>query len=236
MEFIVFVLSACIGSFINVVAYSLPRKMDFVFRRSRCDHCLHQLSFFDMIPIVSFIFLKGKCRYCHSFISLRDSIVELICGFIGVILYDKFGQVIFLIAYLFFIILVLSSLIDIDTMIVYDELLVLLFITGLFFMNIFSLTFVDRISGMFILSAPMYMFNLYKESFGGGDIKLFTILGFLFGTEGVLCIFIYASFLTSLYALVGFVFKKVKVDGYIPFVPFISVGSLIFVLFENLFV
>ncbi len=236
MEVIIFIVCMCIGSFINVVAYSLPRKIDFVFRRSRCDHCHHQLSFFDMIPVLSFILLKGKCRYCQNTISLRDSVVELICGIIGVILYDKFELFIFLFVYLFFIILLLLSLIDIDTMIVYDELLALLFITGLFLMNIFSLALIDRIIGMFILSIPMYLFNFYKESFGGGDIKLFMILGFLFGSEGVLCIFIYASFIASLYAFGSFVFKKIKIDSYIAFVPFISVGTLIFVLFENLFV
>ena len=229
MEIFVFVFSLCVGSFINVVAYSIPRKLDFISRRSQCDICHVQLSMPDMIPLISYILLDGKCRYCHSHISIRYFIVEMMSGIVGVLFYWKFGLCFFI--FVFFSILMLLSLIDLDSMIVYDELLVLLFCVEMFLISMFPVPFLERIVSFIFTGILFLCFNNFIiESFGGGDIKLFMVLGFLFGVKGIVLIFTYSVLSSCFVCMFLLVFKKLKFDSYIPFVPFICLGTLIYIL------
>ena len=72
----VFAIGACVGSFLNVVVWRLPRDESLVTPPSRCPKCGHRLAWFDNLPIVGWIFLRGKCRYCKQPISPRYPIVE----------------------------------------------------------------------------------------------------------------------------------------------------------------
>jgi leader peptidase (prepilin peptidase) / N-methyltransferase len=70
-------LGACIGSFLNVVIYRLPRGLSVSQpRRSFCPSCETQIEWYDNIPVVSWILLKGRCRHCGSPISLQYPLVE----------------------------------------------------------------------------------------------------------------------------------------------------------------
>ena len=62
--------SLCFGSFLNVVIYRLPNKMNLSKPSSHCPNCGYKLRWYDNIPILSYILLKGKCRYCGSKIGL----------------------------------------------------------------------------------------------------------------------------------------------------------------------
>jgi leader peptidase (prepilin peptidase)/N-methyltransferase len=75
--FILFTLwGACVGSFLNVVVYRLPRGKNLVTPRSACPRCGHQLAWFDNIPVLGWIILCGRCRYCKAPISAEYPIVE----------------------------------------------------------------------------------------------------------------------------------------------------------------
>jgi leader peptidase (prepilin peptidase)/N-methyltransferase len=69
-----------VGSFLNVVAYRLHTKEQFLRGRSRCPHCGHELSVADLVPLFSFLALRGRCRYCRAPISLQYLLVELATG------------------------------------------------------------------------------------------------------------------------------------------------------------
>ncbi|MAG58773.1 MAG: prepilin peptidase [Planctomycetes bacterium] len=72
------VLGACIGSFLNVVVYRLPREcMSLVKPRSRCPRCATAIAWFDNLPVLSWMVLGGKCRHCALGISFRYPAVEL---------------------------------------------------------------------------------------------------------------------------------------------------------------
>ncbi len=72
-----FVLGACIGSFLNVVAYRVPKGLSIVTPPSRCPHCETLLRAADNIPVVGWLLLRGRCRYCATPISARYPVVEL---------------------------------------------------------------------------------------------------------------------------------------------------------------
>lgn len=109
-----FVLGLVIGSFLNVVAYRLPRRLQqewksecstllgvappeknerwgIVRPRSRCPHCGHAISTLENIPVISFLALRGKCSACKAPISLRYPIIELLTAVCTMLLGLRFG-------------------------------------------------------------------------------------------------------------------------------------------------
>jgi leader peptidase (prepilin peptidase)/N-methyltransferase len=77
-----FFFGACVGSFLNVVIYRLPRGMSLVHPGSRCPTCGHAIRGWDNIPLVSWLLLRGKCRDCSAPISPRYYYVELTVGLV----------------------------------------------------------------------------------------------------------------------------------------------------------
>ena len=83
----VFVLGACIGSFLNVVIYRLPAGMALSHPGSRCPFCETELAARDNIPILGWVFLRGKCRYCSVPIAARYPLIESLVGLAFLILF-----------------------------------------------------------------------------------------------------------------------------------------------------
>jgi leader peptidase (prepilin peptidase)/N-methyltransferase len=70
-------LGACIGSFLNVVIYRLPREhLSIVSPGSHCTFCGTPLAWYDNIPIISYLWLGGKCRSCRVAISSQYLVLE----------------------------------------------------------------------------------------------------------------------------------------------------------------
>ena len=86
---LIFIIGTLFGSFATLAVYRLPLKKDIVKERSFCPNCGHKLGFFDLIPVLSYIFLGGKCRYCKEKIRPRYFIIEIISGFMAVLLFLK---------------------------------------------------------------------------------------------------------------------------------------------------
>lgn len=80
-----FVFGACIGSYINVI-----RVRGFIqscIGRSYCPNCKKQLSWYHLVPILSFIFLRAKCGYCDNKIDVKYFLYELVFGIISSFLF-----------------------------------------------------------------------------------------------------------------------------------------------------
>ena len=82
-----FTLGATVGSFLNVVAYRMPRGESVVFRSSRCPACGARISARDNIPILGWLLLRGRCRACQIAISPRYPTVEAITALMFLALY-----------------------------------------------------------------------------------------------------------------------------------------------------
>lgn len=77
---------ACVGSFLNVVAWRLPRAcMSIVRPRSRCPRCAHEIAWYDNLPVLSWVLLRGRCRGCGVGISVRYPLVEALCALLFVV-------------------------------------------------------------------------------------------------------------------------------------------------------
>jgi leader peptidase (prepilin peptidase)/N-methyltransferase len=78
----VFILGACVGSFLNVVVWRLPRGESLVTPPSHCPKCNTPLAWYDNVPVFGWIMLKGRCRYCKEPISPRYPFVEAVTGWL----------------------------------------------------------------------------------------------------------------------------------------------------------
>ena len=75
-----FVVGSCVGSFVNVCAYRIPRAMSLLRPRSRCPRCGTTIRQRDNIPILGWLILRGRCRACRGEIPARYPSVELAAG------------------------------------------------------------------------------------------------------------------------------------------------------------
>lgn len=77
---LIFIIGSLFGSFLTLATYRIPLHKNITHERSFCPNCKHKLSFFDLIPILSYIFLRGRCRYCKKKIKIRYLIFEVFTG------------------------------------------------------------------------------------------------------------------------------------------------------------
>ena len=75
-------VGCCVGSFLNVVIYRLPRDKSLITPPSACPSCETPIRFYDNIPLLSWLILGRKCRRCAAPISPRYFIIELFTGLI----------------------------------------------------------------------------------------------------------------------------------------------------------
>jgi len=81
----------CIGSFLNVVIYRLPRDQSLRSPRwSACPYCRKRIRWYDNLPIISFILLGGRCRHCNAPIATRYVVVEAAMAMVVLVLFDAF--------------------------------------------------------------------------------------------------------------------------------------------------
>ena len=80
LTLLLLIAGACIGSFINVVVWRLPRRESVVWPGSHCPNCGHGVRWHDNIPVVGWFVLAGRCRDCGWRIPLRYPLVELSCA------------------------------------------------------------------------------------------------------------------------------------------------------------
>lgn len=75
-----FVLGACVGSFLNVCIYRLPSGLSLIWPPSHCPKCLRRIAWYDNLPILSYFILRGRCRNCREPYSMQYAVVEALTG------------------------------------------------------------------------------------------------------------------------------------------------------------
>ena len=123
VKILVFVVGLCLGSFLNVVIYRLPREGVSVTQpaRSECPSCQAPIAWYDNLPLISYAILMGRCRHCRTSISIRYPLVELISGLLTLAVFMKSGASVRFLADLYLVLaLVAITYIDLDEMIIPD--------------------------------------------------------------------------------------------------------------------
>lgn len=232
----IFFVSACFGSFINVVIDRIisGKKMTMT-ERSHCCDCGHILSFLDLIPILSYILLRGKCRYCKAKFGISYLMVEILFAFMGLFLFFTYGlSVEFLLTFILFILLYIIFQVDLKIMEIPIQcnigILILAILNCVVFNNI---TFIDMVLGAFSISGLLFIiYKVIPGSFGGGDIKLFFTAGAFLGLGKIILAFI----LSLIFCLIFIIVNKSKKNTQVAFGPYISLGVFISSIWGNMII
>jgi len=237
-----FLFGLLIGSFLNVVIYRLPLKKDLVFTRSNCPVCGHQLKWYHNIPLLSFIFLKGKCAFCSTRIPWRYPLVELMTGLISFWLFPHDINEVSVGFYFFYFAIACSFVchffIDLDHQLLMDKINIYLVALILPF-SVISFEWPYWVSGgVFGFSVPFFVTWLFYKikgqvGLGGGDIKLFGILGLLLGPTGIFFTIFFSCFVGALVGVALILSNKMSKDKPMPFGPLIILVASFQIFFQK---
>ena len=229
-----FVVGCCIGSFFNVVALRLEKEENFIRGHSHCVECLHELSWKDLIPVLSWIWLRGKCRYCGRNISPRYWIVEVVSGCMFMLMTgigdgrEWMGLVdLWLLASL----AIFCSLTDLQEQVIYPKGLV---IVGLFHI-VFNLS--SSLGNVYILSmlvAVVFYGGIYavgyllwkEEVFGLGDCYYLATVALWYPVKEIVLIALLSFVVGGGILGVMLILKKEGIER-VAFVPFIVIAQLL---------
>ena len=220
---LVFLLGSVVASFLNVVAKSVPINQNWKFRRSTCPHCQATITPLQLIPILSYIAQKGRCKSCHIKISPLYPLVEFIGGLLFtstlIFLPNPHTELIF--AWIFFSLLLTVTLTDLYYRLIPNKILIT-FGIPLFLMQPNITT---AIAGFLFLYGASFLGKILfkKETIGGGDIKLYFIIGLALPIQTLLLSIVISSVTALIHILI---FAKSKSKP-IPFVPFIATGTIV---------
>jgi leader peptidase (prepilin peptidase)/N-methyltransferase len=81
------VVGSCVGSFLNVCVYRIPRGKSVLNPPSSCPHCGSGVRARDNLPVLGWILLGGACRDCGGRISIRYPLIELATGLLFATVY-----------------------------------------------------------------------------------------------------------------------------------------------------
>lgn len=81
-----FAIGSCIGSFLNVCIWRIPRNENLSHPGSHCPKCNYEIPSYENIPIIAWLLLRGKCKSCREPISPRYIIIEAVTGVIFVLI------------------------------------------------------------------------------------------------------------------------------------------------------
>jgi leader peptidase (prepilin peptidase) / N-methyltransferase len=226
---LVFLYGLLLGSFYNVVGLRVPLKQSIVKPRSHCPYCQHTLRPYELIPVVSYLLQGGKCRRCKAPVSFLYPAVELATGLLFVLAPFLMGWTLeLIIAWTMISQMVIVFVSDIKYMIIPDK--VLLVFAVIFLLERIFLplspwwdSLLGAAAGFFLL---LFIAVISKGGMGGGDIKLFAVIGLALGTKVVLLTFFFATIFGAVFGLAGMLIGKVEKGKPIPFGPYIALGSL----------
>ncbi len=230
MYMYVTIVGFILGSFYNVVGIRVPMKKSILFPSSSCAVCQKRLTPIELIPVLSYFILGGKCKHCKEPISLLYPCIELITGALFVLSPIVIGwEKELFICYALLSLLVIVTVSDLVYMIIPDKILLCFFVLFIILdLYIGEMLWVESIVGGIIgFGMLLFMAFVSNGGMGGGDIKLFGLLGFVLGTKNIILTFFFSVLLGGvvgiLFLLLG-IFKKKQA---IPFGPFISIGALL---------
>jgi leader peptidase (prepilin peptidase)/N-methyltransferase len=229
-----FGLGAITASFVGVVTARLSTGQTFLTGRSRCDVCNTPLSFFSLVPILSYIASRGRAQCCGAHISILSPLTEVVLGSFFVLAYTRLGLSLALVGMLISLSLLLALVLyDLTHQILPTPLLTVFIIASAItgFLNAGSLSaFVDTLPAVFGVTLCLLALHFFSrgKAMGFADAPFVFGLALLTG-QATLPGFVFSFWIG---ALVGIVVLAKRPAGSrmgveVPFAPFLALGFLL---------
>ncbi len=252
--FAAFALGACLGSFLNVCIWRIPRGESVVTAPSHCTACGADIRWYDNLPVISYLVLRGRCRHCRTPYSCRYLVVESLTGVLFTAILLKVGmaqQVPSVIPlYWWCILLAIScSWIDAKWRIIPDVLTYPAMLVGIVLHALMpsSCGMTTALSGglyaFFSTLLPGIFLSVFalagqkltgRDVLGWGDVKFVAATGALLGFPGALFVLLGGSLSGTVYGIILAKLRKRPLSRCaIPFGPFLGGAAVIWCLAGN---
>jgi leader peptidase (prepilin peptidase)/N-methyltransferase len=231
------VFGACVGSFLNVVVYRLPRSLSLAHPPSTCPACQSRIAPYDNVPVLSWLLLRGRCRRCRAPIPVRYPALELGTAALAVLCLAQFGPGPQAAAmFTFLAAMGAVALIDWEHMIIPDSISLGFLGLGLAISPWIGPGLVASLigavvgGGLLLAVAVLWKKARGVDAMGGGDIKLMAAVGAFCGAvDALLVIFLGAG----LGAIFGAVILRRGGQARIAFGTFLSAATFVIVFFGD---
>jgi leader peptidase (prepilin peptidase) / N-methyltransferase len=220
-----------VGSFLNVVAWRLPRGESLVRPRSRCPACRTPIKPYDNVPVVSWLLLRGRCRHCGAHVSARYPLVEAVTAalYAAVVLAGDGALEIFL-GLALVTALVPITLIDLDLRLIPNAITLPASVAAVLAAVVLDPGFVPEqllagtaAGGFFLLAALVH-----PRGMGMGDVKLAGMLGLYLGRAVAPALLV--ALVSGVFVGAIIIARKGAQEGRrtaVPFGPFLALGGLV---------
>lgn len=241
--FATFVFGVCIGSFLNVLMWRLPRE-EKITGWSHCPNCNHRLEWWNLVPLFSYLAQGRKCQYCKQGISSRYFLIELVTGLLFALAIwhlaplDWFAWIMAIKVAVVIAICITVFVIDLEhylilNKVVYPAIVLMLILN--FVLSIMSghpEIFVTGLSAAVLAALPFWV--LWKISdgkwMGDGDIRFVAFMGLALGFPTVL-VALFLSFTVGAVVGVALIYLGTKhMSSKLPFGTFLSVATIAAIL------
>ena len=236
---ILFMLGCCIGSFLNVIF----SRRDWYKGRSRCDGCGYVLKWYDLIPVVSFLILRGKCRKCKTKIDSSHLVSELIMGaafLVSSFLFLKYGTVYGSFIAVSIISMAVAAIEDCKEQMVYNFILtggiILSASLKCYYYTSLNLYIaaINLVVCVFIFKLISLILSLvFEDKIGAGDFDALIIIYIIGDFWGLIVSLTLASLLGCFFYMPSIILKKRDKNEPLPFIPFLFMGTMIFLLLQG---
>ena len=222
---LLFLLGLCVGSFCNVLILRIPKGEEFVKTSSHCMTCGHDLSWYELIPVVSWLAQGGKCRSCGTKLSPQYPIVEALNGLMWLLTGLRFqGDWLLVLLYcILFSMLLTLSVIDWRTFTIPNGINLVILILGIVRVLMDRQNWLGYVIGMVAVGGTFLLLNLLTrgQGLGMGDVKLVGAAGLLLGLPKMVLAIIIGS-LSG--AIIHSVRMKHGADRRLAFGPYLAAG------------
>ncbi len=233
-------LGLFIGSFINVVIIRTHSGKSFVTGRSECPKCHKQLTWYELIPVLSYVLQRGRCRGCGKHVSAQYPLVELVTGWLFASLYVFWGvsstlTVFSLIAWLVVTgLLIASAVYDWRWMLLPDAFTLPAIAVSALYVVVLSTYFGQNVllaRGLGALVFAGFFAALCGLSggkwLGDGDIRLALVMGLMLSTPQLITAVFFSFNIAALSSVVLLATKRKTRKDVIPLGPFLILGTFI---------
>lgn len=228
------IFGAVVGSFLNVVAYRLPRRESLVRPASRCPGCGTPIKPYHNVPVIGWLLLRGRCRGCGEAISPRYPIVEALTAILAVaVVLVKHSTVEIVFGLMLVVILVPVALIDLDHRIIPNKITLPAAIAAVAIglalkpAGVEEQLIAGAAAGGFLLAFAL----AYPRGMGMGDVKLAAVLGLFLGRYVAVALMV--GVVAGTVAGVAVMSRRGVAEGRktaVPFGPFLALGGIVALL------
>ncbi|MEK9130933.1 MAG: prepilin peptidase [Patescibacteria group bacterium] len=218
-----------IGSFLNVVVFRTHADIPLT-GRSKCLICEQPISWFDLVPVLSFFLLRGRCRRCKGAINWQYPLVEVATTLLVVLIaWQTWPDVSLLLRDVILgIFLIIIFVYDLKYGYILDRFTVPGMILAVVFNFALGIVSVESMAlGAFVVGGffALQYFVSKGKWIGGGDIRLGVMMGLILGLwPGVLALFI--GYVLGAVVAVGLLVRGRTLKSAVPFGTFLTVGTV----------